>query len=142
MALLCPNEGEDRLLLELLDGGTTRENWTFKLYTSATTPAETDTAATYTECSFTGYSAQTLTRTVGASTWQTISHGTTLETQDAKSVYGSSALSYSATSAQAVNGYFIVGVTSTKLIFAEKFASTINLVNPSTLTIQPAVEMA
>jgi hypothetical protein len=141
VGLLIPNEGETQLLTDLLGGGAL-ENWTLKLFTSATTPAETDTAATYTEATFTGYSAKTLTRSIGASTWNTPASGAptnawSAEAAVAESVYGSAAQSWSATSAQTIQGYILVGATSTKLIGAEKFASPISLVNPSSLTLQP-----
>lgn len=145
MSMLVPNEGEIQLLTDLLGGGAL-ENWTLKLFSSNTTPAETDTAATYTECTFTGYSAKTLTRTLSGSTWSTpagnSSNTVNSESQDAKSTYGASAQSWSATSAQTVYGYIIVGATSTKLIAAEKFGSSISLVNPSTLTLQPVMQLA
>jgi len=145
VAMLIPNEGEIQLLTDLLAGGTL-ENWTLKLYSSNTTPAETDTAATYTEATFTGYSAKTLTRTLSGSTWSTPATNSTntvnSEAADAKSSYGASAQSWSATSAQTIYGYFIVGATSTKLIAAEKFGSSIGLVNPSTLTLQPVMQLA
>ncbi len=147
MAMLIPNEGEIQLLTDLLGGGSL-ENWTLKLYSSNTTPAETDTAASYTECNFTGYSGTsgTLTRSIGAGTWSSptsnSSNTVNSESADAKSTYGSSAKSYSATSAQTVYGYIIVGATSGKLIAAEKFGSSISLVNPSTLTLQPVMQLA
>lgn len=133
MALLCPNVGEVVLLGNLLAGGTL-ENWTLKLYKTNVTPAETDTAASYTESTFTGYSSKTLTRTVTGSTWATptTSGGVT------SSQYNSaSPQTWSATSAESCYGYFVVGATSTTLIIAELFASVISLVNPSTLTIIP-----
>jgi hypothetical protein len=142
MSMVIPNEGETQLLNDLLAGGTL-ENWSLRLYSNNITPAETDTASTYTEATFTGYSAKTLTRSVTGTTWATPTQtGTTLESSNAKSTYGSSAQSWNATSAQTIYGYYLVGATSTKLIAAEKFASSIGLVNPSTLTMTPAMELA
>lgn len=141
MSLVVVNEGEVQLLTDLFTSAA-RENWTFQLYTSATTPAETDTVATYTIANFTGYSDTTLTRSVGASTWNTPASvaptgGWSAEAAVAESVYGSGPITYNATSAQTIVGYLMKGATSTKLIGAEKFASSIGLTNPSTLTIQP-----
>ena len=142
MAMVIPHEGEVQLLTDLLGGGTL-ENWTCKLFSSNTTPALTDTSATYTEASFTGYVAKTLTRSVGASTWNTVTTGgSVLESGCAKSSYGSAVQSWSATSAQTIYGYYWVGATSTKVIAAERFAASIALVNPSTLTFQPSIELA
>ena len=67
MPFVIPNEGELRLLNEVLDGSLARENWTLDLIKDATAPAETDTAATHTKITATdwpGYAASTLTRTV------------------------------------------------------------------------------
>jgi hypothetical protein len=146
VALLIPNEGEVQLLADLLGGGAL-ENWKFRLYTSATTPAETDVAATYTEATFTGYTAggNTLTRSLSAGTWSTPASGAptgawSAEAAVAESTYNAgSPQTWNATSAQTIVGYYIVGGTSGKLIGAEKFAASISLVNPSTLTIVPRI---
>lgn len=60
MAMVIPNVGELRSLANMVNK-TAPENWVLKLFTSNTTPAETDTAATYTEASGNGYAAKTLT---------------------------------------------------------------------------------
>ena len=107
----------------------------------------TDVLSTYTaiEASFTGYSAKTLTRSVSGSTWATpTASGTTIDptNDNAKSVYNSGTpQSWSATSSQTIYGYFWSGVTSGVLLVAELFASSISLVNPSTLTLPPALEL-
>lgn len=67
MPLLVPNGAELRMLGNIVNL-TTPENLVLRLFTSNTTPAETDTAASYTEASGNGYSALTLT---GAS-WTTV----------------------------------------------------------------------
>lgn len=138
MSLLCPDVGEVVLLTDLLDGANTREAWTLKLYKTNVTPAETDTAASYTVADFTGYSNKTLTRTVTGTTWSTpaTSSGTTSSTYNS-----GTPLSWSATSAQTVYGYYVVGATSTTLIYAELFSSSISLVNPSTLQLTPKLQL-
>ena len=72
MALLVPHEGDVQLLTDLLGGGSL-ENWQLGLFNSNITPAETDTASTYTahETAFTSYARKTLTRSIGSSTWNT-----------------------------------------------------------------------
>jgi hypothetical protein len=90
------------------DGGGT--DLTLKLFASDTTPADSDLAATFTEASFVGYSAITLT---GAS-W-TI-------TQNAPTSATYSAQTFSSTAdqtASSVYGYYIT--RSTDLVFAERF---------------------
>lgn len=137
MALLVPNVGEVVLLTDLLNGANTREAWTLKLFKTNVTPAETDTAGSYTVADFTGYSDKTLTRTTGGSTWATptTSSGTTSSQYNAGTPQ-----SWSATSAQTVYGYYFVGATSAVLILAENFGA-IALVNPSTLTLIPYIAL-
>jgi len=136
MALLCPDVGEVLLLTDLLGGGTL-ENWKLKLYKTNVTPAESDTAGSYTVADFTGYADKTLTRSLTGSTWATpaTSSGTT------SSQYNSGTpQSWSATSAQTIYGYYVVGATSTTLAFAELLGASISLINPSTLTMIPKVQ--
>lgn len=140
--MVIPHEGEIQLEKDLLAGGSL-ENWTLKLFQNNITPSETDSSATYTEATFTGYSAVTLTRSLSGSTWSTPSGtGSVLESGCAKSTYGASAQSWSATSAQTIYGYYILGATSGKVVAAEKFASSVSLINPSTITVQPSLELA
>ena len=142
MSMVIPHEGEIVLLNNLLAGGAL-ENWTLKLFSNNVTPALTDTSATYTVASFTGYADKTLTRTQSGSTWAAAAGtGSVLEASDAYSAYGASAQSWSATSSQTIYGYYILGATSGKVIAAEKFASAVNLINPSTITVQPSLELA
>jgi hypothetical protein len=84
-----------------------RELW--RLFKSNTTPAEGDTAATYTEADFTGYSAITLT---GAS-W-TVTGDTAAYVQQTFTSSANQTL-------QNVYGYFYVQATSGTLICAERF---------------------
>ena len=69
MALLVPDVGEVELLKRLLYANAGSENGTLKLYKTNVTPAESDTAGTYTEADFTGYSAKTLTSSQSGGTW-------------------------------------------------------------------------
>jgi len=132
--LLSPQQGETQLLTDLLSSG---ENWTLKLFQNNYTPTSADTPASYTEATFTGYSSKTLTRTVTGSTWST----PTAASPSVSQYNAGTPQSWSATSAQAIYGYYLVGATSGKLIWAEKFASPISLVNPSTLTLVPQVSL-
>jgi len=146
MSLLVPNEGETRLLLELLAGGTTREDWTCRLYKTNVTPAETDTISTYTEADFTGYVAKTLTRTVNpGTTWTTPASGApsggwSPEAAVAESSY--LAQVWSPLSAQDIYGYFVQGASSSLLIFAELFSTVKPLVSGDTLTLTPRFGLA
>lgn len=151
MALMVPREGDVQLLTDLLGGGTL-EDWKLRLFNSNITPAETDTATTYTahETSFTGYSAKTLTRSVGSSTWNTPvsqapsgSPAWSSRTQVGHSQYGSAAQQWTCTgTGDTIYGYFVTGNTSNKLIFAEAFSSARTLASGDTLSITPVFENA
>ena len=109
MALLVPNTGEN-LVVGMIVNKTAPENLVLKLFKSNTTPAEGDTAATYTEADFTGYSSATLT---GAS-W-TVTADT--------AAYAQQSFTSSATQTlQNVYGYYLVQATSGVLIWAERFS--------------------
>lgn len=145
MAMKVMKTGQVQFETDLLSGGSL-ENWSLRLFSSSHTPAVTDTLSTYTaiEASFTGYSAKTLTRSVSGTTWATpAATGTTIDpvNDNSYSIYGSAAQSWSATSAQTIYGYFWSGVTSGVGLVAEQWGSSISLVNPSTLQLQPVLEL-
>jgi len=112
MALLVPNRGEQSVL-ELLTNKRAVENLTLKLYVNNVTPAEGDTASTYTEMSTQGYAAINLV----AGSW-TVTAGAPSDatyTQQTWTFDGTGGLTQ-------VYGYFLVGTTSTLLYWAEKFS--------------------
>jgi hypothetical protein len=111
MALLVPDVGENKMV-EAVVNKTAPENLVLRLFSSNTTPAETDTAGTYTECNFTGYSAITLT---GAS-WGAASGGTTTYAQQTFTRTSTGA-------AQNVYGYYVTQLTSGVLMWAERDGS-------------------
>lgn len=118
MAIVVPDQGEN-IALEALVNKTAPQNLVLRLFQSNTTPAESDTEATYTEATFTGYSAITLT---GAS-WGAASAGTI---SFAQQTFTSSAGSQN----QNVYGYYLTQVTSGKLVYAERFTDgPYNIVN-------------
>src|SRR5271157_5086339 len=143
MALLVPHQGDVQLLTDLLGGGTL-ENWLLGLFNSNITPAETDTASTYTahETAFTSYTRKTLTRSIGSSTWNNpVSQAPSgsppwsSRTQVGHSQYGSTAQTWTCgTTGDTIYGYFIIGATSGKLICAEAFATPRTLANGDTLS--------
>lgn len=109
MALNVPDTGEN-IALEALVNKTAAQNLVLKLFTSNTTPADTDTAVTYTEAAWTGYSAITLT---GAS-WGAASGGSI--------AYAQQTFASSADQASVNNyGYFMVQTTSGTLVLSERF---------------------
>ena len=108
MALVVCDGGELIALKALVNHTAQSTNLTLKLYKSDTTPGNTDTAATYTEADFTGYSAATLT----GSSWVVTGNPVTY----AKQTFTSSAGSQN----QNVYGYYIVAGAA--LIYAERFS--------------------
>lgn len=111
MALLIPNNGEGDGLRAFVNH-TAMTDLVLRLYSSNTTPAETDTAATYTETTFTGYSAVTLT---GAN-W-TITEGAPSSAAYAQQQFTSSAGSQS----ESVYGLFMTRATGGRIALAERF---------------------
>lgn len=141
MARLIPNEGEIQSLTEFLSAG---EAFFLKLFKSNTTPAETDTPASYTlvtTSDFPGYADKTLTRSVSGSTWNTPASGAptnawSVEASVAESVYGSTAQSWTNNGGSPVTvyGYILVGATSGKLRGVETFDA------PRTLQVADTLE--
>ena len=113
MALVVPNNGEGDFLTYGLNKSAA-ENAILRLYQSNTTPAETDTAVTYTEATWTGYSAITLT---GAS-WS-VAEGAPSEASYAQQTFTSSAGSQN----QNNYGYYTTRATSGRIAWAERFPS-------------------
>ena len=113
MTLLVPNEGEV-LLLERFMGKSAAENITLKLFKSNTTPGEGDTTATYTVADFSGYADKTLV----SATWAAASPGAPSSIAYAQQTWTSDA----AQAAQLVYGYYAVGATSAKVLWAERFS--------------------
>lgn len=128
MTLLVPNNGEGDGLKAFVNH-TSMSNLILRLYSSNTTPAETDTAGTYTEYSATGYAAVTLT---GSSF--TITEG-------APSSAAYAAQVFTMTSAQDAYGYFMTRTSGGRIALAERVASAPFSI-PSgggTITITPQI---
>lgn len=112
MPLLVPNNGEGDGLQYFVNRATP-ENLVLRLYTNNITPSETDTAATYTEASGSGYSAITLT---GAS-WGSPSEGS-------PSVIAFPEQTYTFSGALGnVYGYYMTRAISGRIALAERFTS-------------------
>lgn len=112
MTLLVPNIGED-LALQYLVNKASPQNLVLRLFKSNTTPAEADTAGTYTEADFTGYASITLT---GAS-WTTV-QGAPSQASYAQQSFTSSADQAS----QNVYGYYLTRLAGGELVYAERFS--------------------
>lgn len=110
MPLNFPDVGEN-IALEAIVNKTAPQNLILKLFQSNTTPADTDTAVTYTEATFTGYAAITL---AGAS-WGAASAGSIAFAQQTFT-------STAAQTTQNIYGYYLVQATSGVLVYSERFA--------------------
>lgn len=134
MSLVCPDVGEVELLDKMLkDALSVDEDYTLKLFKTNVTPAESDTAGSYTVADFTNYVNKTLTRTgwAGAST-----AGGTTSTTFAQQSWTCGA------SGNTVYGYWVIGVTSTVVLWAEAFATARVLASGDTLNLTPRMELA
>jgi len=110
MALVVPNNGEGDALKAVVNH-TAATNPILRIYTSNTTPAETDTAATYTEDTAGGYAAITLTG----------SSFTITEGAPSDATYAQQTFTY--TAATTAYGYFVTRTTSGRIAWAERFTS-------------------
>lgn len=108
MALNFPDSGEN-LVLEMIVNKTAPQNLVLRLYKNNITPSDTDTAGTYTEATFPGYAAITLT---GAS-WNAASGGSIS--------YGApQTFTCSGTSTDDVYGYYVTQAVSGTLLYSER----------------------
>lgn len=133
MSLVLVNQGED-LALKALVNHTAPQNLVLRLFKSNTTPAETDTEATYTEADFTGYSSATLT----GSSWSTSG------TAPTQAAYAQQSFTSSAGSQnQDVYGYYVTQATSGKLLWAERFSNApFNIANNGdVIKVTPQITM-
>jgi len=108
MALNFPDVGEN-LALEMIVNKTAPQNLTLKLFKNNITPSDTDTAATYTEATFGGYSAISLT----GGSWNSASSGTI--------TYGAQqTFTCNAVATDDIYGYYVVQTTSGILLYSER----------------------
>lgn len=129
MAIVVPNNGEGDFLSYFVNKSSP-ENLVLRLFTNNITPAETDTAATYTEASGFGYAAITLT---GAS-W-TVTEGAPSNASFAQQTFTfTGALGN-------VYGYHCTRVTSGRIAYSERFTDgPYNIANNGDqIKITPAV---
>lgn len=108
MSLLIPNNGEGDALQYFVNRAAP-ENLVLRLFSNNITPAETDTAATYTELAVAGYAAITLT---GAS-WAAPSEGAPSSIAYAQQTFNFSG-------AGSLYGYYMTRFTSGRIALAER----------------------
>lgn len=133
MALLVPNHGEGDGLKAFLNH-TAATDPILKLFKNNITPAETDTAATYTVADFTGYADITMT----GSSW-TVTEGAPTNGAYAQQTFTASAGSQN----QPIYGYYVTRTTSGRIAWAERFSDgpyTVNN-NGDNIKITPQITL-
>lgn len=106
MSLNFPYIGDKWLLQSSLGNNTTK----LRLFTNNITPAKTDVASTYTECTASGYAAISL----SGGTW-------TYTTQGNEADYATQ--TFTLTSSATVYGYYVTDSAGTTLLFSELFSN-------------------
>lgn len=137
MALTLVDIGADTVLKKYFNGSTPAggNNLTLKAFVSNTTPADTDTAGTYTEAAGGGYSAKTLTN----GSW-TITVGN--DPSDA--VYAQQTWTFTGalTTNPTIYGYYVVDADGV-LIWAERLgASYTPTTNGDQLSVTPTFQLS
>jgi hypothetical protein len=131
MALVFVNNGESVALQLIVNKITAPENLTYRLFATNITPAETDTAATYTEATGGGYASKTL---AGAS-W--------VATPGAPSNVAFAQQTWTFTGPLTTNptifGYYVVRASSVDLLFAEAFTSFTPANNGDNILLTPTI---
>jgi hypothetical protein len=131
MALVLCNNGDVVALSYLVNKVATPENLVYRLFTNSVTPAETDTAGTYTEASGGGYANKTMT---GAS-W-TVTGGSPSEAAYAQQTWTfTGALTGSAT----VRGYYVTRASTADLLLAETFTAFTPANNGDQILLTPKI---
>lgn len=131
MTLVVNKQGELELLDKMLkDALSTDENYILMLFKNNYTPDETDVSASFTEGTFTGYAARTLTRVL----W----NAAQVSTSKAESSYSSAPESWTCgASGNTVYGYWVEGHTSSNVLWSERFATSRVLADGDVLNITP-----
>lgn len=133
MALVVPNEGEVEALEYWLEKTTLQRDQTLSVYSSNTTPAESDTVATYTKKITDGFAAKTLTR----ATWAAAAGGDPSSKSYAQQSWTSTA------DAVLLYGYLVESVTDAQLWWAEKlWPSGQTFDTNDVLNLTPSLEAA
>lgn len=108
MALNVPNTGEN-IALGVLVNKTAAQDLVLRLYQNNIVPADTDTAATYTEATFSGYAPITL----SGATWGTPTNGSIAYPQQTFTHDGGG-------TSNNIYGYYVTQVTSGTLVYSER----------------------
>jgi hypothetical protein len=131
VTLLVPNVGENIALSYLVGKTTTVRDLIYRLFATNITPAETDTAGSYTEAAGGGYANKTLT---GAS-W-TITNGAPTSAAYAQQTW---TFTGTLTTNPTIYGYYVTRVTDADLVLAETFTSFTPSNNGDQILLTPQI---
>lgn len=131
MTILVPNVGEEIALRYLIGKTTTVRDLIYRLFATNVTPAETDTAGSYTEAAGGGYASKTLT----GATWTT-TQGAPTSADYAQQTW---TFTGSLTTNGTVFGYYVTRVTDADLVLAETFTSFTPTNNGDQILLTPKI---
>ena len=131
MTLLVPNAGEVITLSYLVNKTTVTRDLIYKLFATNVTPAETDTAASYTAAVGGGYADKTMT---GAS-W-TVTGGAPTSAAFAQQTWTFTGV---LTTNTTIFGYFVIRTTDVDLVLAETFTSFVPTNNGDQILLTPQI---
>lgn len=131
MTILVPNTGEVIALQYLVNKVATPENLVYRYFATNVTPAETDTAGTYTEAAGGGYASFTCT---GAS-WTVTGGAPSSAAYAQQTTTFTGALTTNAT----IYGYYVVRASSLDLVLAETFTSFTPTANGDSIKLTPQI---
>jgi hypothetical protein len=130
MPLVTPNEGELELLDKMLkEALTVDENLTLQLFRNDYTITDDTKSSSFTVATFTNYSAQALTR----ANWSTAA----TVAGKAQSEYSNQLSWTCGATGDTVYGYWVVGVSSAKVLWAERFGTPRALADSDILNLTP-----
>jgi len=132
MAMVVVRNGQVVALSYLTNKVTTTRDLVYRLFATNVTPADTDTAGSYTEAAGGGYSAKTLT---GAN-WSVTGGNPTVADFAQQTWTFTGALTTNST----VYGYYVTRATDNDLILAEAFTSFEPTTNGDEIKLTPRIE--
>lgn len=138
MAIVIPDAAKIEWMKRLLYANAGSENLSLRLFKTNVTPADSDTAGSYTVADFTGYSNTTLTSSQSGSTWPV----PTASANKGTATYGTTA-SWTATSDQTIYGWYMVFSTSGIIAAAQSFGAGKPLIGASSdvISIVPRLQL-
>jgi len=131
MAIVVTNEGELELLDKALkDALSTDESFSLRLFQNDYTPINTTTLTDFTEADFTSYARKTLTR----AGWKAAALNASNE---AEAEYSAEQSWTCGATGGDVYGYYVVGATSGKILWCERFEQSRSLLVGDELAFTP-----